>query len=130
MALARVLLIGGLAAIGLSACASLPGALARQEQTAVVLPGELEPIRAAAVVNDLAVFWVTSNGCTTRENLLPVVSTRGDASTVMLRRITVDRCADPLDDGIEVRWSFEELGLKPGSQVTIENPYQLSPSTS
>jgi hypothetical protein len=130
MKLTRVLLMGIVVLSGLSACASLPGVLAGQGQVAAPLPGELEPIRAAAVVNDLAVFWVTSNGCTTREDLLPVVATRGAASTVMLRRITQDQCAHPSDDGLEVRWSFEELGLKPGSQVTIESPYQLSPSTS
>lgn len=130
MKMTRMLLIGILAAGGLSACASLSGGLAGQEQAKASLPGELEPIRAAAVVNDLAVFWVTSNGCTTRDNLLPVISSRGAGSTLMLRRITVDQCADPLDKGIEVRWSFEELGLKPGSQVTIENPYQMSPGTS
>lgn len=130
MKLTRVLLIGCMAVTGLSACVSLSSGLARHDKAIEPMPGELEPIRAAAVVNDLAVFWVTSNGCTTRDNLLPVVSTRGDASTLMLRRITVDHCADPADDGIEVRWSFEELGLRPGSHVTIENPYQMTPSSS
>jgi len=130
MKLTRIWLMGVVMLSGLSACAALPGVLTGQGQVAAPLPGELEPIRAAAVVNDLAVFWVTSNGCTTREDLLPVVATRGAASTVMLRRITQDQCADPSDDGLEVRWSFEELGLKPGAQVTIESPYQVSPSTS
>jgi len=27
-----------------------------------------------------------------------------------------------------VRWSFEELGLPPGSRLSVENPYQLPPT--
>lgn len=90
-------------------------------------PGQIEPVRAAAVVNNLAVFWVTSNGCTTKTDLQPVVSRRGGASVVSLRRINEDRCSRPAADGIELQWSFEELGLEPGSAVTVETPYQLSP---
>lgn len=129
MTRARAVLIGiaamaGLSGVGLSGCAALQARAPAVE----AMPGELEPIKAAAVVNDLTVFWVTSNGCTTRDSLLPVVSKRDGATIVTLRRIAEDRCTAPVDDGVEVRWSFEELGLKPGADVTVNNPYQLSPS--
>lgn len=91
-------------------------------------PGQIEPVRAAAVVNGLAVFWVTSNGCTRKDDLLPVVSRRGDASILTLRRLNEDRCTRPQEDGVELRWSFDELGIKPGSTVTVESPYQLPPA--
>lgn len=99
----------------------------RAGEAAEPAPGQIEPVRAAAVVNNLAVFWVTSNGCTSKDDLLPVVSRRGEASVLTLRRLNEDRCTRPQEDGVELRWSFEELGLKPGSAVTVENPYQLSP---
>ena len=89
------------------------------------MPGELEPIHAAALVNNVAVFWVSSNGCTSKTDLQPVVSTHGDASVITLRRISEDRCKTPLNDGFEVMWSYQELGLKPGATVSVNNPYQL-----
>ena len=132
MVRARAVLIGiaavaGLSGVGLSGCAAMQALAPETASEVQAMPGELEPIKAAAVVNDLTVFWVTSNGCTKKDDLLPIVSTRGTASTVTLRRLTEDRCTRPQDDGIELRWSFDELGLKPGTNVTVNNPYQLSP---
>ena len=89
------------------------------------MPGQLEPIHAAAVTHDLAVFWVSSNGCTGKDDLRPVITGTGDASIITLRRISEDHCDTPLDEGVEVIWSFEELGLKPGTALSINNPYQL-----
>lgn len=114
-ALIATLLVGGCALVG-------------REPAAVVtldMPGQLEPIHAAAVTRDLAVFWVSSNGCTGKDDLRPVISGTGDASIITLRRISEDRCDTPLDEGVEVIWSFEELGLKPGTALSVNNPYQL-----
>lgn len=123
--LIRVAALAGLSGGGLSGCAAMQALAPEPPVAAQSMPGELEPLKAAAVVNDLAVFWVTSNGCTKKDDLLPVVSTRGTASTVTLRRLTEDRCTRPQNDGIELRWSFDELGLKPGANLTVNNPYQL-----
>lgn len=130
MRLGRLLIIGVLAA-ALSACATLQTLTPWREATASTepMPGELEPIHAAALVNNVAVFWVSSNGCTSKDDLRPFVQTRGDASVITLRRISEDRCKTPLDDGFEVQWSYQELGLKPGTNVSINNPYQLPPPT-
>ncbi|CAL1692847.1 hypothetical protein MMB232_03030 [Brevundimonas subvibrioides] len=106
-------------------------AVFRQEvpvQTAA-MPGQLEPIHAAAITNNLAVFWVSSNGCTDKDDLTPVVDRMRDGSTITLRRIDEDHCDHPLADGVELQWSFEELGLTPGTRVSINNPYQLPPTT-
>ncbi len=113
------------AALATSACALFP----RGEQTArLAMPGQIEPIHAAAITRDLAVFWVSSNGCTDKSDLTPVVDRAGDGSTITLRRIDEDTCDHPMADGVEVIWSFEELGLTPGSRVQVNNPYQLPPS--
>ncbi|CAN5298264.1 hypothetical protein BH10PSE1_BH10PSE1_28650 [soil metagenome] len=120
-ALAATAVLGG--------CSSLPAALPfvqdRADVVTASMPGELEPIHAAALVNNVAVFWVSSNGCTSKDDLQPFVQTHGDASVITLRRISEDRCKTPLDEGFEVQWSYQELGLKPGASVSVNNPYQL-----
>jgi len=90
-----------------------------------VLPGSMEPIHAAAVSQDQAVFWVSSNGCTAKADLTPVVRAVSDGSTITLRRIREDRCTHPVAEGVEMRWTFQEMGLRPGARVSIENPYQM-----
>ena len=92
---------------------------------AVDSPGQIEPVHAAAIVQDQAVFWVSSNGCTEKSHLLPVVRRDGDGSVITLRRLKEDRCQEPRDQGVEMRWTFQEMGLAPGSRVSVENPYQL-----
>ena len=89
------------------------------------MPGQLEPIHAAAFTRDLAVFWVSSNGCTAKEDLIPIVSLQGGSAVITLRRIDEDKCKQDLVQGVELKWSFEELGLTPGSPVSVNNPYQM-----
>lgn len=122
---ARLALIG--AAVAAAGCATL----APPEQPAVStagMPGALEPIKAAAFTKDQAVFWVSSNGCTSKDDLIPIVSIRGADAVITLRRIDEDQCDEPLTEGVQLNWSFEELGLAPGSPVTVNNPYQLPPA--
>jgi len=92
------------------------------------MPGQIEPVHAAAIARDEAVFWVTSNGCTAKEDITPVVRSSSDGPIITLRRIKEDRCRESLPEGTEVRWSFEELGLAPGTRLSVENPYQLPPT--
>ena len=106
----------------LSGCGLRAG---QQPVSTAGMPGQIEPIHAAAVTNDLAVFWVSSNGCTAKDDLRPIVSGQGDASVITLRRIAEDRCETPLGEGVEIMWSFEELGIKHGADVSINNPYLL-----
>ena len=106
----------------LSGCGLMAG---QQPVSTAGMPGQIEPIHAATVTNDLAVFWVSSNGCTAKDDLRPIVSGQGDASVITLRRIAEDRCETPLGEGVEIMWSFEELGIKHGADVSINNPYLL-----
>jgi len=126
----RIVTLAGLfaAAAALSACAlvdRVTGHPATTQVAEVGAPGQIEPVHAAAIVQDQAVFWVSSNGCTQKSDLTPVVRRAGDASVITLRRLREDRCLEPRDEGVEMRWSFQEMGLEPGSRVSVENPYQL-----
>lgn len=124
----RTVTLAGMAAtaMALSAC-SLVDRWTGGETAQVLaeVPGQIEPVHAAAIVQDQAVFWVSSNGCTQKADLLPVVRRAGEASVITLRRLKEDRCLQPRAGGVEMRWSFQEMGLAPGSQVSVENPYQL-----
>ena len=112
----------------LAAVAALAGACATIGEPAVRtagMPGQLEPIHAAAFTRDLAVFWVSSNGCTNKKDVQPVVTRLRDGAVITLRRLDEDRCADPKAEGVQLQWTFEELGLPPGSEVSVNNPYMM-----
>lgn len=110
----------------LTACAQGPGAMVRTEG----MPGQLEPIHAAAFTRDLAVFRVSSNGCTDKSDVKPFITRLKDSAVITLRRLDEDRCTRPLKDGVQIEWTFEELGLPSGVHVVVNNPYLLGDTTS
>ncbi len=117
-----------IALCAVAAVAALAGACASIGDQAVRtadMPGQLEPIHAAAFTRDLAVFWVSSNGCTSKADVKPFITRLRDSAVITLRRVDEDRCTEPRADGVQVQWTFEELGLAPGSQVTVNNPYMM-----
>jgi hypothetical protein len=122
--IATLAVVCGLAP-ALAACA-VPGRfLSGQQSARTPLPGQIEPVHAAVIAQNQAVFWVSSNGCTVKADLTAVVRDTGDGPIITLRRLKEDRCRENRPEGVEVRWSFEELGLAPGARVSVENPYQL-----
>ena len=118
-------LIGAVAlgALTVSGCASLPDWLSGRPPVEDG-PGVVEPIRAAAVGQDTVLFWISSNGCTEKSDLVPVVRETYDGARVALRRVRDDRCTNPEKNGVELRWSFEEMGLAPGTRLQVANPYR------
>lgn len=112
----------------LTGCSAVQQFAGRFQTPPADLPGQVEPVHAAVIARDEAVFWVTSNGCTAKEDITPVVRSSSDGPIITLRRIREDRCRERRPEGTEVRWSFEELGLPPGSRLSVENPYQLPPT--
>ena len=120
----RIVVVGLALAPLLAGCSHWPWG-AREATDFAAMPGQLEPLHAAAFSKDTAVFWVTSNGCTSKDSLRPIVSRQGGEAVITLRRMAEDRCDRPVADGLEVKWSFEELGLNPGDRVSVNNPLQL-----
>ena len=115
-------------AASLTGCSVVQQMAGRFQTPRADLPGQIEPVLAAAIARDEAVFWVTSNGCTAKEDITPVVRSSNDGPIITLRRIREDRCRENRPEGTELRWSFDELGLAPGSRLSVENPYQLPPT--
>jgi len=92
------------------------------------LPGQIEPVHSAVIAHDQAVFRVTSNGCTTKADILPVVRPSNEGPIITLRRIKEDRCREAQPDGESISWSFDELGIPSGSRLSVDNPYQMPPA--
>lgn len=117
------------AALALGGCSALRGAVspdaARPAVATADMPGQLEPIHAAAFTRDLAVFWVSSNGCTRKDDVRPFVTQTRDSAVITLRRMDEDRCKRPMAEGVQLEWTFEELGLPPGAPVSVNNPYLM-----
>ena len=122
----RTLLALTATGILLSGCANIQSLLSggRSAPAAVSGPGTQESVQAAAIAQGQAVFWVGSNGCTTRDDLMPVVSQYRGAATITLWRVSEDDCDAPVPGGVEVRWTFEEMGLRPGTDVRVGNTYE------
>lgn len=125
MARGRTLALVAIVATTTSACALSNPFAAEDVVAAVPMPGQMEPVHAAVIAHDQALFRVTSNGCTAKADLTPIVRQVRDEAVITVRRIKEDRCQRPVADGLEVSWTFEELGLAPGARVSVENPYQL-----
>ena len=99
--------------------ATLPGCalmdrFTGQEPTAIAeAPGQIEPVHAAAIVHDQAVFRVSSNGCTRKADLTPVVRRAGDASVITLRRLKEDRCLEPIAQGVSEWVLVDAVTMRP-----------------
>ncbi|MFA4892099.1 hypothetical protein [Brevundimonas sp.] len=111
----------------MAACALVEPLTGRSGAESAALPGQVEPVHAAVIAQNQAAFWVSSNGCTAKADIQPVVRQSSDGPIITLRRIKEDRCREVRPEGVEMRWSFEELGLADGSRLSVENPYQLPP---
>lgn len=77
---------------------------------------------AAAVHQNRVSFRVTSNGCTDKTYFDTDVDERsGDRFIVSIDRTKRDMCRAFLPEGVELSYSFAELGLPDGADVTILN---------
>jgi len=119
--LIRALCFSGL--LALSACSavqSIPGVPGGEREDAT---SRLETILDARIVgNDILVVRVASNGCTQKADFAVTVRRRGGEHEVTIERTREDYCRALLPEGVEIPWGFEELGVRPGSQVRVVNP--------
>lgn len=80
-----------------------------------------ETIRQARFVDGALVARVDSNGCTQASDFEVLVSD-GSPVEITLRRTKPDLCKALAPDGVELRWSYADLGLEPGTPARIMNP--------
>lgn len=95
--------------------------------TEITTAAALEPLRGVRFADGALIAQVDSNGCTTAADFAVSV-VEGEPAELTLTRTRPDPCKAIVREGVEVRWSFEALGLRPGSRISVENPYQLPPT--
>lgn len=80
-----------------------------------------EAIRSARFADGGLVVRVDSNGCTQASDFeLAVVD--GSPADITVRRTRADLCKALVPDGVELRWTYADLGLEPGTPTRILNP--------
>ncbi|MFN4297488.1 MAG: hypothetical protein ACK4FB_11665 [Brevundimonas sp.] len=84
---------------------------------------ELESVHAVRFERDSAVVRVTSNGCTDKSDFRVEITDGGDmAGEMTLVRAEPDHCRALVAEGVEVSWTYAELGLERGAALVLANP--------
>ena len=84
-----------------------------------------EAVRSARIENGRLVVRVDSNGCTDAADFAVEVASAEDWTEATLVRTDPDLCKALVPDGVEVSWSFDDLGVAPGAPVRLMNPTKL-----
>lgn len=80
-----------------------------------------EAIREARFSEGALIARVDSNGCTQVSDFEVVVSD-GSPAEITLRRTRQDLCKALAPEGVELRWTYGDLGIEPGTPARILNP--------
>ena len=83
-----------------------------------------ETLRATRFEGGALVVRADSNGCT-RQSDFAVALSEGDVTDITLTRRSPDLCKALAPDGVELRWTYAELGLEMGDAVRVTNPVRL-----
>ena len=87
-------------------------------QTTTAETAPLESLRGVRFDGGAVVVKVDSNGCTQASDFEVLVSD-GSPVEITLRRTKPDLCKALAPDGVELRWSYADLGLEPGTPARI-----------
>lgn len=83
-----------------------------------------EAVRAVRFEGGRLTVRVESNGCTTAADFEVVLVGAGPAE-LTLNRSRQDLCKALVPDGVEVSWTYQELGLEAGEAALLRNPIRL-----
>lgn len=121
--LVKGLAAAALAAPLLSACVIYDSEAGENDSVAVTRNDAppAEAIREARFADGALVVRVDSNGCTQALDFEVAVADNTPAE-ITLRRTKADLCKALVPDGVELRWTYGDLGLEPGAPARILNP--------
>ena len=86
-------------------------------------PRELESVHGVRFERDQALVRVTSNGCTEKSDFsVEIVDGGAMAGEMTLVRNEADLCRALIAEGVELSWSYDELGLERGAALVLANP--------
>ncbi|MEO9970929.1 MAG: hypothetical protein ABJG15_14125 [Hyphomonadaceae bacterium] len=79
-------------------------------------------VYAADVSGQSVAFRVSSNGCSTRDFFdVDVISEHDDVYEIGVRRTRQDNCKALVPAGVEVGWTYSELGIPADAEVRVFN---------
>jgi hypothetical protein len=81
---------------------------------------DIEPLRGVSV-GKAGVTVTVAGGCTRKSDLTVAVGKDPPRPLVLIARKRLDACQSA-PGSVEIVYSFEELGLRPGQPFTLANP--------
>lgn len=93
--------------------------------TAVAVGTPLETLRAVRFEPGALVVQADSNGCTDETSFAVHIADNEGPAQVSLTRERPDNCKALVREGVELRWTYAELGLESGAAAVVENPVRL-----
>ena len=87
----------------------------------------IEPVYGVSVGKAGVTVRLASNGCTKKSDLTTAVSTAPPRPLVLIARRRPDVCKSA-PGVVEIVWSYEDLGLKPGQAFSLANPLTAAPA--
>lgn len=128
----RFLVVAALAAPLMSGCVIYSNeggdrdVIVRAASSGDLVQPSLEAVRNARVQDGRLIVRVESNGCTEVSDFAVELTTAAEGWTeVAVNRTDPDLCKALVPDGVEVNWSFSELGVEPGTPLRLLNPTRL-----
>ena len=103
--------------LGASACATPRGSQVPADL------GRVEAIQGAAFTRHSILLKVRSNGCTDKDDIKPFITKLRTRTVMTLYRLEEDNCSTETSQGVTLQWSFDELGIAPGTEVQLTSPY-------
>lgn len=79
-------------------------------------------VYGADLLTDRVVYRVTSNGCTDKSYMDLDVDREDGAYVLELERDRTDDCQAIVPNGVELTWTFDDLGIPGGAHVRVSNP--------
>ena len=82
----------------------------------------LPDLRAVDIGDDAVTIRMSSNGCTNKETVDASVDQDGrNEYEIAFDRIREDNCRAYFPNGVEMSWSYKELGIPSGAYVRVLN---------
>lgn len=87
----------------------------------------LEAVHAVSFDREGVTARVNSNGCTKKADFKTWIQRGPGRPELRFERAVEDRCRALLPSGVDLSWSYPELGLSPQEDVRIANPFTPGP---
>jgi len=110
-------------AIGAAALAGVLGGcviISTDEDVSSSFEGSREPLYGSLVTaSDTVVITAPSNGCTQKDSFRADTDRDDGVYRITFDRVRPDHCKALVPDGVELTWSFAELGVPAAAKVVV-----------